>query len=245
MHDDQLAQFQKLNHSFYDDFADSFSQTRSTAWEGWHSLTQHILGLTPVAAPLEVLDIGCGNGRFLSFLQEILQEAAISFTGVDRSQKLLTIAQEIPLRDRVFTRFFPFDLVELLEENAASDREKYFSRGFHMASAFGVFHHMPTTSARISLLQWMESTLLPGGLCIVTFWQFAHNHSLIARATDKGNNDYLLPWKDTKDARFAHHFTETEIDSLLKTVPQLRILETYSADGKSNLNKYVILKKEL
>ena len=52
-----------LNNRFYKTVATDFSATRQMPWAGWDRL----LPFLPKEA-IDILDLGCGNGRFLSFL---------------------------------------------------------------------------------------------------------------------------------------------------------------------------------
>ena len=76
----------QINRTFYQEFAHAFADTRYAAQPGWHRIIHYF------PARCQVIDLGCGNGRFARFLDEHLQE--VHYVGVDGSEGLLSIARE-------------------------------------------------------------------------------------------------------------------------------------------------------
>ena len=87
-----------LNRRFYDACASSFSETRSTAWEGWRICFDAMRPLLPMLeapaceaaehASLRVLDLACGNMRFERFLADELGGYPCIVHAVDSSDAL-------------------------------------------------------------------------------------------------------------------------------------------------------------
>ena len=131
----------QLNLRFYEEQAEAFSETRSRPWPGCARV------LDALAAAhherVRVLDIGCGNGRLLPALQARFG-AAIDYTGLDASARLLALA-----RARFggsAARFVPTDF---LVDPAA----RVLPEGpFELVALFGVVHHVPGEEARSALL---------------------------------------------------------------------------------------------
>ena len=104
-------------------------------------------------------------------------------------------------------------------------------------------------------------SLKPGGVAIVSFWQFLNSPRIAAKAEKTTahayaaarlapgaleENDYLLGWQHADDVfRYCHHFDEREIDRLVTSVSgEISEIARFSADGKSHdLNRYVVLRK--
>ena len=64
-----------LNRRFYETVAIDFDATRQQAWAGWERLLPYL------HAPLSILDIGCGNGRFGAFLAERIGKDRLRYVG--------------------------------------------------------------------------------------------------------------------------------------------------------------------
>ncbi len=159
---------------------------------------------------------------------------------------------------------FPF----LDEANAENLLTTTDAHKFDAAVCFGFMHHVPGASARVQLLWAMLDATKSGGFVIVSFWCFARNEKMLARAQaatsagllylnnvggETGNlelerGDYLLGFGSAKEAfRYCHSFTNAEIDALLaraRATTPFKQVARFSADGRSgNLNEYVILRK--
>lgn len=133
-----------------------------------------------------------------------------------------------------------------------------------VAVSFGFMHHVPTQAARQALLAGMASHTKPGGVLIVSLWQFMKNERIARkarRATEAGmqalgiaeldEGDYLLGWKDVQGAyRYCHHFSDEDIDAMLEPLvggssPRATLLDRFEADGRSHyLNTYVALRMQ-
>lgn len=126
-----------------------------------------------------------------------------------------------------------------------------------LSVAFGFAHHLPTPGMRACMLRTLVSHTRPGGYVVVSFWQFANDDKLRAKAervTERGcaelgitlgTDDYLLGWQSEQHLfRFCHHFEDAEIDQLAQAVSANAIeVARFSADGKTgNLNRYLILR---
>src|SRR5437773_46351 len=67
-----IQRLNEINRAFYNRVAQDFDETRQQAWPGWDTLLSYLNA--PLNAPLSVLDVGCGNGRFGLFLAQRLSE---------------------------------------------------------------------------------------------------------------------------------------------------------------------------
>jgi tRNA (uracil-5-)-methyltransferase TRM9 len=247
-----IAELNHYNHEFYSVHAKSFSKTRAYPWQGWNSLLP-ILQENYLASQIEypktahkILDIGCGNGRFLQFFIEHFSKTHCEYAGVDLSETLLQVADAVPLPASFQKTLYKLDLVETLQSTTASTLKKSELNNYNLVAIFGVLHHIPTLELRKKMLSWAFAQIAPGGLLVMTFWQFALTNStkkIPVQTDDFSENDHLLPWKSEEKQRYAHHFSEEEIAELIISLPQATVLSQFNADGKQKLNRYVILKK--
>lgn len=188
-----------LNRAFYAKFAGDFAATR----RGWPlGFTRILPYLRPAA---NVLDVGCGNGRFLAFLRK--EGWAGNYVGVDSSAGLLAEAEALALPG---ARFVLADLmgddwgmralaafqITGLEALAgwlddATDRLKPGVQAELSLSApdaivcLAVLHHIPGRENRVRLLAQCRQLLSLQGRLILSTWQFMTSPRLRKR---------VLPW---------------------------------------------------
>ena len=226
-----------LNQAFYRTIAQDFSETRQTAWHGWARLSVFL----PTVAPLRVLDVGCGNGRFAHFLREQHPALPIHYHGLDTSADLLSIAQqklatlpnlsfELSVQDIVTHPLPPheYDLVVL----------------------FGVIHHVPSQTRRVALMRDLTQCVATGGILAFAAWRFYENAPLRERLVEwdstweREEGDYLMDWRRGERAlRYCHYVDDAEHSALVQaTTLQERL--RYRADGRDGqLNCYSILER--
>jgi len=131
----------------YDAFADSFSQTRD-----YIPTQMERLLIGRVHPGDNVLDVGCGNGRYYPiFLQK-----EVEYHGVDISAKLINIAkQKYPKGDFAVgdALFLPFKNNE-----------------FDLFFSVAVLHHIPSREYRKRFFLEARRVLKPGGRIFVMVW---------------------------------------------------------------------------
>ena len=236
-------QMTALTCDFYRRVGPSFSATRAGAWPGWERVLDLIA--TCGDAP-RVLDLACGNLRFERALFERVPAACA--WAIDSCDAMVS-------DDDPRIRYIHSDLAETLLGDAALPSVPPCDA----AVSFAFMHHLPLLEQRVRLMEVLVDAVQPGGIAAVSFWQFADDARLLAkaRAATKaaaacydlsafGPDDYLMGWQDERDAfRFCHHVSDAEIDLLMDAVsPCAHVVARYNADGASGrLNQYVVLEK--
>jgi len=243
-----LRALNAINRAFYREGAAEFSATRDQPWPGWTRLAE-LLARANLPAPLEVLDVGCGNGRFGCFLAE--QQPELRYLGLDASAELLAIARSRgPIGADPELR--QLDVVE-------QDLDACLGEGrFSLVALMGVLHHLPGAERRRAVLRALAGRLRPGGLLALTAWQFEAYQRFRDRivAWEEYNlgaeepidlaqlepGDHLLRWGRGARLRYCHFADEDETRALLAPLP-CQTLASYRADGReANLNHYVVLR---
>lgn len=233
-----------LTSDFYRRVGESFSATRGSSWPGWERV---LAAMEPREQDvLRVLDLACGNLRFERALFERFPRARAhavdSCDGMAHIQDARVTFQHLDIAQALFKG-------ELFTRLDASRLDAAVSLAF--------MHHLPLYEQRVGLMDALAESVRPGGIAAVSFWQFADDARLLAKAqaataiaaerydlSSFGKDDYLMGWQDERDAfRFCHHCSDDEIDALIESVAgKARVLERFSADGASGaLNQYVIL----
>ena len=227
----------QINREFYDNFAGAFAATRYGAQPGWDRIIPHF------PERCQVLDLGCGNGRFAHFLDERLQQ--VDYVGLDGSRRLVEIARK-RAGELAQTTFRVVDL------NGSAWHLEY--NDFAVVAALAVLHHIPSFAARSTFVRAAASCLAPTGVLVLSNWRFAQNKRMRRKIVpweavgltddDVEPGDYLLDWK--KDGRvgyrYAHQLDEAEMVELAQQAG-LTISEQFHADGREgDLSLYSVLR---
>ncbi|KKS07426.1 hypothetical protein A3K01_00150 [candidate division WWE3 bacterium RIFOXYD1_FULL_43_17] len=227
MNQTQINEILKLNEAFYKKASVSFSNTRQNYWKGWGRAVD-VLSFSDHST-ITVLDVGCGNGRFLGFLKERLPKLELKYTGVDTSEELLTEAR-LKYTDGDFIKG---DLLEKLPEEQ-----------FDLVACFGVTHHIPGEELRTKFFNGLSATVANGGHLIITFWNFDTSKA-VKKLEDKG--DYLLGWDNSTNLqRYCHLYDAGELNDIVDVLGKngLTLLTTFCEDGKNAAsNDYFIFRK--
>jgi tRNA (uracil-5-)-methyltransferase TRM9 len=234
-----------LNRAFYARFAVDFARTRS----GWPAGFDRILPYLGRAA--NVLDLGCGNGRLLTFLAK--HGWTGQYLGADSSKELLALAEQaaLALPANAMGIDALFEVVDFADPGWIS---RFRTPAFDAIAALAVLHHIPGRAQRIEFLAACRTLLGPRGLLVVSTWQFLAAPRLRARIlpwqvvglgeADVETGDYLLSWGE--GAAGQRYCAAIDEDELAREAAQagLSIGETFRADGREgNLNLYAAIWK--
>jgi len=303
--------------NLYSDFAKDFSSTRQAPWAGWKRLISQIPSikdpnlkenskLQTANSELKILDLGCGNGRFLKFLTSNIQYSISKYVGIDNAEELLEIAKNNIKNKTLNIKNPSKELQTLISKHIifhkrdleSIDWDVELDQEFDLVVIFGVMHHIHSFEKRVELLQKAAKHLSLDGILAVTFWQFKDNESFVKKhdisnlnnhEADHGtrhktlnlkhkkslekhivdnepiniedkslnsklqthnlkpkytNNDYQLSFGKEGATRFAHHFSNEEIDEIVNRL-ELNVIDEFNSDGFENkMNRYVLVKSK-
>ncbi|KAJ5833139.1 hypothetical protein N7474_001450 [Penicillium riverlandense] len=169
---DADAYEQQNVHEVYQQIADHFSSTR---YKPWPIVEQFLRNLTPGAVGL---DVGCGNGKYLSVNRDVFIVAS------DRSENLARIAVKHQPHSTIVA-----DIHHLPHQNAF----------FDFAISIAVVHHLSTPVRRVQAIAEILRTLKSGsetqagGKLLIYAWALEQKTS--RRGWDKGDpQDIMVPW---------------------------------------------------
>ena len=212
-------------HQVYEEIADHFSETRHKPWP---RVMEFLQGTVQEAGSI-LVDVGCGNGKYLGHLNGVLQ------IGLDYSRNLLN--------------FVINKGCEAVRSDALSLPIK--SETADACISIAVIHHFSTEARRIKAVQELHRILRIGGHCLVYAWakdqkaidskpstyleQAKVAEDTVAsqeittdlnltlpvheNRTNFKHNDLLVPWKKKTDTttlhRYYHVFDRGELESLV------------------------------
>jgi len=241
---DTQKKLNQINIDFYQQTATHFDKTRQYAWKGWTNISNIIK--YNFNEPLNVLDIGCGNGRFAKFLHKESHKIN-SYLGIDQNNSLLTFANQNFNSPKIH-----FETANLLKV----DYKNKYNKQYNLITLFGVMHHIPSFKKRVELITDLYQILKPNGILAISFWDFMTNdrikskivpwNTLNINQDEIETNDYLLDWKrGTNAIRYCHFTDDDEIEKIIQSVNANDIKQFY-ADGKSEkLNRYLVFSDQI
>ncbi len=163
-------------HRTYDSIAAHFSATRYGQWPS----VVHFLSTLPAGSL--VLDVGCGNGKYLTPIGDASSSKLIML-GTDRSANLLSICHQ-----RGFETF---------QEDILHLQSTLKNGLFEGLLCIAVLHHLATEERRLEALRSLVSLLVPGtGRALIYVWAFEQR-----RKEDGVESRYIEKKKDGEELK--------------------------------------------
>jgi tRNA (uracil-5-)-methyltransferase TRM9 len=222
----------KKTQETYNLIALHFHQTRKKPWTELEDLKDLFF------QNQNILDFGCGNGRFYS----LIKDKNINYYGVDISQKLINLAKK-QVHQGKFT---------IIDSNLKLPyKNSFFDRLLCIAS----FHHIPSEKLRQKVLLEFKRVLKDNSILLITVWDFYHGKNLKYLNSkyqdpklEKG--DLFIPWKDNNGKilaqRYFHAFTIEELEILIKKAGfKIEKLELIPHNNKKEYFNILLIAKKV
>ena len=192
----------------YDSIADSFDKTRKNQWKEFEIFLPYIKNGSNFA------DIGCGNGRFLKFLNK---HKKVDYVGIDNSNKLL----EKTKKEYPDTSFLLGDMLEIPLNNETQD----------VVCCIAAFHHIPSEKFRKIAISEFSRILRKNGTLILTVWNLHQEkyEKYIGKNPNYGLQDAFIPWGKSGIDRYYYAFELDEIKKLLNN--KFKIIQSHKGNN--------------
>ena len=189
----------------YDHIAVHFNETRKAIWSNVAKFLDNIPKYSLIA------DIGCGNGKYTRYRQDIFVIAN------DICVPLLNI---IDKNSNTYSYLYDCCVANGLYL-------PYKAKSFQYAISIAVLHHISDYESRLKFIKNIINILESGGKLLFTVW--AQEQTIKKKWINKGNGDYLIPWLDkyTKQTfyRFYHLFSYDEIKQFVNALENVIICD--------------------
>lgn len=197
----------------YDAFAETFSKSREN--HPWPEVDYFIEEMQKTNVK-SILDIGCGNGRFVEHAEEKWFSIE-KYLGIDSSKKMIGEAKKLHPG-------YSFE-VDNMSEIGKIESEKYDALIF-LAS----FHHLETREERLQVLKQARNLLSSFGVIYMTNWNLLEQERY--NKSHRGNGDFDI--KIGEHTRYYHGFTLEELDWLFRETG-FEIIENRVFEGGRNI----------
>ena len=216
----------------YNRISDHFSSTRQFIWPE----IANALDKIKIKKKSNVLDLGCGNGRFAKYFLD----KEINYYGYDISEELIKIAQ----KNNPKGCFSSGDLL----------KTPYRNNTFDLLISIATLHHIPSSEMREQALKEVKRVLKSDGIAVISIWYFWHQPKYLKSIIKTGAKkilgqsgldfgDFMMPWKDEKQKtqaeRYMHSWRKKELKrSLLRN----GFVQVSFIENKKSNNLVVVVK---
>lgn len=218
--------------SDYDRISNHFNITRQNDWQEFELFKTYITNYiyNTNIKKIRVLDVGCGNGRLVKFLNSLGIE--FEYLGIDNSEEQIKTAKK---------NYEDIENVKFEEGNILS-LENYKDK-FNVIFCIAVFHHLPKELQEKGAEQ-IKLALKKEGLIFMLNWNLfqrkyiknVYNINKIFKYKTLNLKNTFITWKKPNGEliceRFYYAFSKKDLNKIFKKV-ELNILENKFSDNKN------------
>lgn len=202
--------------TFYNTIADEFDKTRVRLWPCVISF------LDEFQSNAEILDIGCGNGKYMNYRDDI------NIKGIDISTNLIEICKKKG-----------FDVIK-----APMTDIPFTDNKFDGIICIASYHHLNNDDDRKKTLDEIYRILKPGGIAFIEVWGVVQTSPINKNAENFTKNANLVKWTSVKTGqifyRYYNIYSEGELDNEIKKLkPEFNIIDS----GYEKGNYYIKIMK--
>ena len=183
--------------------AEEFDNTRKHDWNEFSNIIPYL------KENVKIADIGCGNGRFLSFLKKI--DFLFKYTGIDNNEKFINIC-----REKYKEKFIIGDHLDIPIETKSQD----------IVVSIASLHHIPSIKLKLKAIEELNRILKQDGILFLSVWNLFQKKykKYIIKAFFRyifsfgkyDARDTFIPWGKKKILRYYYAFKTKELEKMLK-----------------------------
>jgi ubiquinone/menaquinone biosynthesis C-methylase UbiE len=183
----------------YEKISDDFNVSRQYKWKEFDQYLKYINDGD------RVVDIGCGNGRFFSYVKNLRN---VKYVGIDNNKNLIRIAQ----KKYPEGKFVIGDMLNLPFEDKSQD----------VVVSIAALHHIPSNKLRNKAVSEMFRILNKNGILIISVWNLyqpkymkyiwkARIRSVLTLG-EYSPQDTFIPWGKSGLKRYYYAFKQEELN---------------------------------
>lgn len=203
----------------YNKISDNFNITRKYNWNEFNDFKKYFLKIKN--QKIKILDIGCGNGRLINFLNEL--NLNYEYFGIDNSVEQIKNAKK-NFKDKKNINFLEADILNIPFNN----------NEFDFIFCIATFHHLPSIENKNNALRETKRVLKENGLIFMTNWNLFQKKYLVN--TLRYLKHSFIPWRNNKGKvvanRYYYAFTKKELENIF-IKNNLQIVENNFSENKN------------
>lgn len=203
----------------YNKISDNFNITRKYSWEEFNEFKKYFSKIKN--KKIKILDIGCGNGRLINFLDEL--NLNYEYFGIDNSVEQIKNAKKNFINKKNIN-FLEADILNIPFNN----------NEFDFIFCIAIFHHLPSIENKNNALRETRRVLKNGGLIFMTNWNLFQKKYLVNTLRHFKHN--FIPWKNNNGEvlanRYYYAFTKKELENIFEK-NNFEILENNFSESKN------------
>lgn len=216
-----ISDIVKKNILFYKSVQKEFDQSRKYPWTGFLQVLNIVK--KNFSKKIYILDIACGNGRFLKYICQGMKRLPFSYLGIDTNDYFLAKASQTNAKNATLKNI-----------DAVSNLTK-IKRKFNVVVAFGFTHHIPKEFFFNKWLYDVSGLVKNNGLLVLSFW----------RPKAKVVNNQM-GFSDNNKKRFVYVYKESDLKVVIKQLNTLnyKLIKKFKPkEGSDKQNIYLVFKK--
>jgi len=173
-----MIDYSLANQKTYDRVAEEYAETRKKEWRMWEEIFSIFNFQFSIFEYLKVLDLGCGSGRLLDYLERDFK-GKFEYVGVDYAKKMIRVAKKRHPEDENVK----FQIAQI----GFKSMSKFKAKSFDLVTMIASYHHVFRRVERVDLLKGIKRILKPGGSLLITVWVI--NREYFGDTTDPGSKE--------------------------------------------------------